>query len=138
MTEAPIRFRADRATYFRSHTRLAAIAMGGAMLVLWLMGDPNIWTGAVAGLGAIALRGFYMRSEELGAIWEIRGNILTGPSETRVPLSSIETLRPWGSFVQVITRDGHKHLIKYQADADATISAIRRAMTGSVHTEDRA
>lgn len=138
MTETPIRFRADRATYFRSHTRLAAIAMGGAMFVLWLMGDPNIWTGAVAGLGAIALRGFYMRSEELAAIWEIRDKVLTGPMDTHVPLASIATLRPWGSFVQVVTRDGHKHLIKYQADADATISAIRRAMAGSVQAEDRA
>ena len=132
MVEAPpLRFRADRATYFRSHTRLAAIAMGGAMGVLWLIGDPNIWTGAVAGLGAMALRGWFLASEELGVTWEVRDGYLLGPQDRRIALANIETIRSMGSFVQLITRDGQKHLIKYQADAGATIAALRRAQAAS-------
>lgn len=127
MTDMPIRFRADRAAYFHSHTKLAAIAMGGAMCVLWLLDDPNIWTGAAAGLGAIALRGFWMKRQELGATWEIKGDSLSGPAGIHIPLAEIAALRPLGSFVQVVTKAGDKHLIKYQADASATIAAIRRA-----------
>ena len=39
-----------------------------------------------------------------------------------------------GSFVQVITRSGDKHLIKYQADPGATIAALRRAQ--NIHPKD--
>ncbi len=121
------RFPADRQAYVQSHVKLAAIAMAGAMGVLWLMGDPNIWTGAVAGLGAIAFRGWFMASEQLAVVWEIRDGALTGPMQRRIPLDQIETVRSLASFVQVITRDGHKHLIKYQADPAATVAAIERA-----------
>lgn len=134
VSEAPVRFKTDRAVYFESHLKLAAIAMGGAMLALWLMGNPNVWTGAVAGLGAIALRGWYLRSEDLSAVWELRDGILTGPGGRRVPIDQIETMRSMGSFVQVITRSGDKHLIKYQADPGATIAALRRAQ--NIHPKD--
>ena len=50
----------DRATYIRNHAWMAAIGMGGAMAVLWIMDNPHVWTGAVAGLAAIALRGWYL------------------------------------------------------------------------------
>lgn len=128
MKSAPIRFRADRATYFHSHTRQAAIAMGAAMALLWLFGNPNIWVGAAAGLGAIAIRGFWLRNRELATVWELREGHLVGPGGVRVPLSDIYRLRSLGSFVQVITTTGDTFLIKYQADAKATIAAIRRAM----------
>lgn len=102
--------------------------MAGAMAVLWLIGDPNIWIGAVAGLGAITLRGWFLASEELTAVWEINNGILTGPMERRIPLDQIETVRSMASFVQIITHTGDKHLIKYQADPAATITVIERAM----------
>ena len=121
------RFTADRSAYIRAHAWLAALAMAGAMGVLWAMGERHVWTGAVAGLGAIALRGWYLASEELAAAWEIEGDTLTGPGGRRVPLDRIETVRKMGSFVQVITKTGDKHLIKYQADPDATVAAIERA-----------
>lgn len=127
MSEAPVRFKTDRAVYFESHLKLAALAMGGAMLVLWLAGNPNVWIGAAAGLGAIALRGWYLRTQDLSAVWELRDGLLTGPGGRRVPLDQIETLRRIGSFVQVVTRSGDRYLIKYQADPAATIAALRRA-----------
>lgn len=128
MSGAPIRFTADRETYIHSHTKLAAICMAGAMMVLWLMGDPNIWVGAVAGLGAIVLRGWFMASEQLAVVWEINDGILTGPMERRIPLDQIKTVRSMASFVQVITHSGDKHLIRYQADPAATVTAIERTM----------
>ncbi|MDU9003112.1 hypothetical protein [Sedimentitalea todarodis] len=126
MTEIPIRFTADRQAYIQNHMTLAAVAMALAMFVLWLMGSPHIWTGAVAGLAAIALRGWYLASEQLAEVWEITDDTLSGPGGRRVPLDQIETLRSMTCFVQVITRGGDKHLIKYQADPAATIATIER------------
>lgn len=128
MADPVIRFVADRQAYLRNHSWMAAIAMGGAMAVLWALGNPYIWTGAPAGLAAIALRGWYLASEELAVVWEISEGTLSGPGP-RVPLNQIETVRTMGSYVQVITKGGDKHLIKYQADPAATKAAIERAMT---------
>lgn len=126
MSGETLRFSADRAAYIRNHTWMAAIAMAGAMAVLWAIGNPYVWTGAPAGLAAIALRGWYLASEDLAVVWEISDGTLSGAGR-RVPLSQIETVRTMGSFVQVITRGGDKHLIKYQADPAATRAAIERA-----------
>ena len=127
MTQIVQDFAPDRDTYVRSHVRLAAIAMGGAMAVLWAMGDPNIWVGAVAGLGAIALRGWYLASEELAADWHLSDDALDGPQKRHVPLRSVSKVRSMGSFVQVVTDSGDKHLIKYQADPASTVAAIEKA-----------
>ena len=124
----PIRITPDRSTYIRSHTWMAAIGMGGAMLILWLMGNPHIWTGAVAGLAAIALRGWYMASEELAAVWEIKDDHLTGPLERRIALSNIAEVRALFGYVQVVTHTGDKHLIKYQSDPEGTIAKIKGAL----------
>lgn len=126
------RFTANRTAYIRSHTWLAALGMGGAMAILWVMGSPHIWTGAPAGLAAIVLRGWYLASEELNVGWQIDGETLTGPSERSIPLSQIENVRAMGSFVQIITRTGDKHLIKYQADPAVTIAAINSARRGDL------
>ena len=58
-------FHPDRATYWRDHAWLAAIAMVAGMGILWAMGNPHIWTGAVGGLAAIAVRAGYVASDEL-------------------------------------------------------------------------
>lgn len=127
MSGTVVRFLADRDAYVQSHVKLAAFAMAAAMLILWLLGDPHIWTGAVAGLAAIALRGWYMASEQLSQAWELQDDALVGPMGQRVPLAQIATLRSMASFVQVVTTDGHKHLIRYQADPAATIATIEKA-----------
>lgn len=124
---ASTQFPADRATYFRAHLRMAAIFMGAAMGLLWLLDNPDVWAGGIAALAAIALRGWYLKSEELELCWRIEEGDLLGPGTLRLPLADIEEVRALGSFVQVITTSGDKYLIQYQADPAATIAAIERA-----------
>jgi hypothetical protein len=124
-------FPPDRSAYIRAHAWMAALAMAAGMLILWIMGNPDVWTGAVGGLAAIALRGWYVASEELTAIWQLQDGVLAGPMERRVPLAEVETVRSMGSYVQIITQSGDKHLIKYQADAPATVAALKLAIERS-------
>lgn len=127
MTRTMTEFRPDREIYLRDHAVMAAIGMGAAMLFLWIMDNPHVWTGAVAGLGAIALRGWYMASEELARIWVLEdGKLRLG--DMALPLHQIETARPILSAVQIITRSGDKHLIKYQPDPAASARAITEAL----------
>jgi hypothetical protein len=102
-------FHPDRSAYRRDHAWLAAGAMALGMGILWAIGNPHVWTGAVGGLAAIAVRGFY------------------GPQTRVVRLSEIKTVRGLGSAVQVITAAGDKHLIKYQADRAGVEARIRAA-----------
>ena len=124
----PVTFSPDRGAYVRTNTWLAAGAMAGAMIVLWLIGNPYVWTGAPAGLAAIGIRAWYLASEELTASWTMSETTLTGPGQRQVALSQIEKVNIMGSFVQIVTNGGDKHLIKYQADPAATKAAIERAM----------
>ncbi|KUF09739.1 hypothetical protein [Pseudoponticoccus marisrubri] len=119
-----ILFRPDRQTYLRTHAIMAALAMAGGMVVLWLLGNPHVWAGAIGGLGAVAFRGWFLMSEELAHVWTLTGDRLEGPGERLVPLARIDRLRAIGAAVQVITQDGDKHLIKFQADPQATIARI--------------
>jgi hypothetical protein len=109
---------------------MAAAAMGIGMAILWVMGNPHVWTGAVGGLAAIAIRAFYIASDELAARWDLTDRRLLGPGGRAVPLGQIKALNKLGSAVQVITHGGDKHLIKYQADSTATRTQIERAMAG--------
>jgi hypothetical protein len=140
MTDAQV-FRADRSAYLRTNAWLAAAAMAGGMAILWAMGNPHVWTGAVGGLAAIALRAWYVSDEELALSWRLTPTHLEGPplqTEDRAPawrvaLPDIAQVRRMGSYVQVITSSGDKHLMKYLADpgsAAARIDAARRARTG--------
>lgn len=120
-------FRADRATYWRDHAWMAALAMAVGMAILWALGNPHVWTGAVGGLAAIALRAFYVASDELGARWDLTDRRLLGPQGRAIRLSDIALVRGLGSAVQVVTRGGDKHLLKYQADRKATEARLRAA-----------
>ncbi len=124
-------FRADRQTYVRDHAWMAALAMGAGMGILYLMGNPHVWTGAVGGLAAIAIRAFYVASDELGARWDLTNRRLLGPQTRAVALSDITALRSLGSAVQVITKTGDKHLLKYQADKADTLRRLTAAMDGA-------
>lgn len=124
----PVTFSPDRSTYIRTNAWLAAVAMAGAMIVLWLIGNPYPWTGAPAGLAAVGIRAWYMASEELVATWTMTDTTLTGPGLRKVALNQIEAVNTMGSFVQIVTKGGDKHLIKYQADPAATKAAIERAL----------
>lgn len=120
-------FRPDPQAYLRAHSWMAAFGMGAAMLILWVMGNPHVWTGAIGGLAAIGLRGLYMRSEEMAVVWLLTDSALTGPAERNIPLADIEKVNTLGTYVQVITKRGDKHLIKYQADPKAVAATIERA-----------
>ena len=120
-------FTPDRTAYIRSHAWMAALAMAAGMAILWAMGNPHVWTGAIGGLAAIILRGWYLMSEELAVVWTLSDSHLSGPAERNIPLTQIERVRTMGSYVQVVTKSGDKHLIKYQAEPAATSRIIESA-----------
>ena len=121
-------FRADRATYLRANAWMAAFAMALGMIVLALMGNPHIWTGAVGGLAAVAVRAFYLQSEELGWTWELYSDHIAGPGGRTIPLSDIAQVNTITHSVQLVTRDGQKYLIKFQANREETAREIRGAI----------
>lgn len=123
-------FHPDRMTYIRDHAWMAVVAMAAGMAILWAMGNPHVWTGAVGGLAAIIMRGWYVASDELAVRWDLTNRRLMGPQARIVQLGEIETIRTLGSAVQVVTRSGDKHLLKHQADRDATRQIIERAAAG--------
>lgn len=120
-------FNADRATYWRENAWLAAIAMACGMGILWGIGNEHVWTGAVGGLFAIAVRAFYLSSDETKTRWDLTNRRLLGPGHRAVDLVSIEKVNTIFSAVQLVTTTGDKHLLKYQADTDAVKSAIMAA-----------
>jgi hypothetical protein len=120
-------FRADRRAYWRDHAWMAAGAMGLGMAILAAMGNPHIWTGAIGGLAAIALRAFYLSTESLKAEWTLTDRRLLGPGPTAVQISDIVKVRGIGSAVQVITRSGDKYLLKFQPDRHAAEARIMAA-----------
>jgi len=120
-------FLADRSAYIRTHSWMAALAMAAGMGILWAIGNPHVWTGAIGGLAAIILRGWYVASDELKVRWDLTNMRLLGPQTRAVRLGDIKDINVLGSAVQVVTQSGDKHLLKYQADRDATHEALRRA-----------
>ncbi len=127
---APQTFCPDRRAYVQGHVTLAALAMAGGMGVLWLMGNPHIWTGAFGGLAAVAVRGWYLMSDTLAECWTLGDTALDGPAERHVPLTEIARVKIIGAAVQVITTGGDKHLIKFQSDPEATRARILSASEG--------
>jgi hypothetical protein len=123
-------FHADKAAYWRDHAWIAAAAMAGGMAILWAVGNPHVWTGAVGGLAAVAVRAFYLASDEVRGRWDLTDRRLLGPQGRAVRLGEIAKVRTLGSAVQIVTHTGDKHLLKYQADRDATKARIERAIAG--------
>jgi len=117
----------DRSAYIREHTWIAAFAMAAGMGLLWVMGNPHVWTGAVGGLAAILIRGLYVASDELKVRWDMTNKRLLGPQTRAVALDQIKAVKVLGTNVQVITKGGDKHLLKYQADRDATRATLKSA-----------
>ncbi|PVA09681.1 hypothetical protein DC366_13080 [Pelagivirga sediminicola] len=120
-------FRADRGAYWRDHAWMAAAAMAAGMAILAALGNPHVWTGAVGGLAAIALRAFYLSTDALKSEWQLTDRRLLGPGPTAVALSDIGKVRGIGSAVQVITRSGDKYLLKFLPDRSAAQARIASA-----------
>jgi hypothetical protein len=118
------RFTADRATYWRENAWMAALAMALGMVVLWAIGNPHVWTGAVGGLAAIALRAFYLSSDELKMEWQLTDRRLLGPGTRAITLDNIAQVNTMLSAVQVVTVSGDKYLMKYQLDTATTKARI--------------
>ncbi|MDJ0822230.1 MAG: hypothetical protein QNJ09_10540 [Paracoccaceae bacterium] len=133
MTDAPPDFTPDRMTYIRSHATLAAVAMAGGMIILWAVGNPYVWTGAIGGLAAVIVRGWYLMDEELAQGWALTDTGLKGTNLRFAGFDEIAKLRSLGSAVQIITNGGDKHLIKYQPAPDDTIARITTAMRAAGH-----
>ena len=72
-------FHADRAAYWRDHAWIAAAAMAAGMAILWAVGNPHVWTGAVGGLAAVAVRALYLASDEVRGRWDLTDRRLLGP-----------------------------------------------------------
>jgi hypothetical protein len=121
-------FHADRATYWRTNAWLAGAAMSAGMGILWLMGNPHVWTGAIGGLAAIAVRAFYLASDDLHMRWDLTNRRLLGPGGRAIELDGIAAVHPVASMVQVVTASGDKHLIKNQPNPAATKDRIEEAM----------
>lgn len=124
-------FQGERSSYVRTNAWIAAGAMAAGMGILWAVGNPYVWTGAVGGLAAVVVRAGYLMSDELGVRWDLTNQRLLGPGGRVIALTNIAELNKLGSFVQVVTKNGDKHLIKYQADPLATMAAIERSMHGA-------
>lgn len=120
-------FAPDTRAYWRDHAWMAVLAMAGGMVILWALGNPHVWTGAVGGLAAVALRAWYLGSEEMAVRWFLTTQRLTGPGGRDVALSDIAKLRTLGSAVQIVTKGGDKHLMKYQPNREATLARLRQA-----------
>lgn len=120
-------FAPDRGTYIRDHAWMAVIAMAAGMVILWAIGNPHVWTGAVGGLLAIVIRGGYVASDELAVRWDLTDRRLLGPQTRAVRLHDIAAVRGLGSAVQVVTKSGDKHLLKYLGDKPGVMARIRRA-----------
>jgi len=120
----------DRATYWRGHAILALLGGVVAGIILVLMGDPAPWVGPVAAVLAIGARAAYLASEARDLTWRLTDQRLLGPAGRNLALSDIAKARSLFGDVQVVTRSGDKHLIKYMADARAVIAAIEDARAG--------
>lgn len=79
---------------------------------------------------AIAARAGYLAGEALSEVWQLTDRRLIGPGGRSIPLGQIASVQGVLGAVQVITWLGDKHLIKYQAMADATRATIVAELAG--------
>lgn len=121
------RFAPDRQVYWRIHVKMAVIGGVLAGLALRLSGNPDPWVGPVAAALAMAMRGYYLRSEIFAEEWRLTNLRLLGPAGRIAPLARLKLARPFLGAVQIVTQNGDKHLIKYQANADAVAAQIMAA-----------
>ena len=118
-------FRADRGVYLRNMLSLMAVLGVLAGLVLIWMGNPDPWVGPLAAILGLGVRGWYLSSEALAAEWRLTDRRLLGPAGQVIARADLAAPRKVFGDVAVITRSGEKFLIKYPADPQAVIDALR-------------
>ncbi|MDT8857117.1 hypothetical protein RNZ50_19175 [Paracoccaceae bacterium Fryx2] len=121
---------ADRAMYWRGHAVMALAGGVAAGVVLVWLGNPDPWVGPVAAVAALGARGAYLASEALALSWRLTDRRLLGPGGRSIGLAEIDTAKRFFGDVQIVTRSGDKHLMKYMADAAAVVAAIEAARSG--------
>jgi hypothetical protein len=97
------RFRGDSGTYWREHAWLAAIAMAAGMAILWAMGNPHVWTGAIGGLADRGARALPRLRRDQDGMAPDQPQRLLGPGPRAIALDNITTVRSLFSAVQVVT-----------------------------------
>lgn len=120
--------RPDRTAYLRGHLVMAVIGGIVAGAALLVMGNLAPWVGPVGAAFALLLRGWYLAGETLGLRWQLTDRRLVVPGGRAFRLDQITRVRPFLGDVQIITRQGDKHLIKHPAspaDLSARIEAAR-------------
>lgn len=123
-------WRADPATYWRGHAIMAVIGGIIAGVALLASQNPSPWVGPIAAAAAMGIRGSYLASEALALNWRLTDRRLLGPGGRTISLPQIARARPFLGDVQIITRSGDKHLMKYMADTKPVIAAIDAARNG--------
>lgn len=118
-------FRPDRATYWRAHLVMGVLLGAAAGAGLLAIGDPYPVIGPIGAALAIAARAAFVASEALAEDWVLTDTHLNGPMERFLPLANVKTARVLLGAVQVVMRDGNKHLIKYLSDPATTAATIR-------------
>lgn len=117
-------FRADRTAYWRGHLVMVVALGASAGLFLMWQGNPYPVAGPVGAAVAILGRAAYLASEALSDVWRLTDRRLLGPGGRAIPRAQIAAARPFLGSVQVVTRAGDKHLIRYLADPAAAATAI--------------
>ena len=117
-------FRPDPAAYLRAHAKMVIAGSIAAGLLLILLGNPHPWVGPVGALLAIGLRAAYVRSEAMAEVWTLTDTHLTGPAGRSIPRAQIVQARAFLGAVQIVTRTGDKHLLRYLPDPAAAARAI--------------
>lgn len=121
-------FSPDKGAYIRSHVGMAVVFSLLGMGALALMGNPHLWTAAVGAFAAIGFRGWFLWSEVREEDWILSATQLDGPQGRVARLGDVTKLNRIFSSVQIVTASGDKHLIRYQADREATIARIEAEM----------
>ncbi len=127
-SEIIARYRGSKAVFIRVQLVMAVL---GAVLItggLVLAGNPDWWVGIVGSFAGIGMRGYYIADEQLAFEWVLTDTQLLAPSARAIGLHEIETVRSLLGSVQVITKNGDKFLIKYQARPEQVIAEINGAV----------
>ena len=81
--------------------------MAGGMGILWGIGNEHVWTGAVGGLFAIAVRALYLSSDETeNALGPDGPPPFWGRGRGFIALENIAAVNTMFSAVQVVTVTG--------------------------------
>ena len=118
--------RSDRATYLRDHAVMAVLGMGLVGMVLAVIGSDHWFIGSLGAVLALAARGAYLYSEQMGVHWVLTNRRLVGPGGRAIYLLELITVRRLFGDVQLVTRAGDKHLIKHVAGAEDVVETILR------------